>query len=186
MRDIQETRKQLVDQLPQIFAAPGPQPEQAVKVESAGLAKEEHDDVPEDVDDIRGEAADRVAVFLENSMRMTSRLLIITTCLLSVSYTLAQVILPLDLSYLAGSAQAARINALIVARLYMASGLAIIILFYHEYGRALGTLILCAVVAEIVMLCIAENSGFEIGFLVSIPISGNQGWTELAWVVGCS
>lgn len=177
VRHIQEMRKQLVHQLPQIFAAADPQPvvnpEEAVKVESVSLVKEERGDVPEDVDDLGGEAADGAAVLSINMMNMASLLLIITACLLSVGNAFAKAILT-------GSAQVARINALRVAGIYMASGLAI--LTYHERSRALGTLVLCTIVAEIVMLCVDKNTGFEIGLLVSVPIAGIKiglGWLGL-------
>lgn len=188
VRHIQDMRKQLLHQLPQIFAAADPQPanhpEYAAKVESIGLVKEEHDVLPEDVDDFaeRLRTASRLARTI-NTINMAIRWLTITTCLLCLGNVLAEfILLPLDRNYLGGSAEAAELYALDVARLYMESGLAVSTLVYHERDRALGLLILCAVVAEIVMLCGASDSGFEIGFLVSIPMAGIKaglGWLGL-------
>ena len=186
VRHIQEMRKQLVHQLPQIFAAADPQPvvnpEEAVKVKSIGLVKEEQDDVPKDVDDLGGEAADGAAVLAINKINKAIGVLTITICVLCFANALAEVIIPLDRSYLAGSAQAAKFYASSVARFYVESGLAIAMLVESEPHRTLGTLMLCAVVAEIVMLCVAKNSGFEIGLLISVPIAGIKiglGWLGL-------
>lgn len=181
VRHIQQMRKQLVHQLPQIFtpsADPQPvviKPEKAVKVQSTGLVKTEHDDVPEHVDDVGNE--------LPSILSLVPTM---AACALSLNATLLDAILPPGLSFTEGSSRADRMNITMMFRVYMGCFLALLVGFGPKRHRDFGMLVLCAMMAEIFMQRVALDAGYEVGLFVSIWMAGvkvglgrwliGQGW----------
>ena len=69
--------------------------------------------------------------------------------------------------------------ALVIWRLYMGTGLAMFILGFQKNLRALGTMLLCEAVAEMVVMILASNSGFATDFLVAVTMTSVKG--VLGW-----
>lgn len=87
-----------------------------------------------------------------------------------------------DPSIFAKSRVPTKLVALVIGRLYMGIGIAMLILGYQKHLRALGTMLLCEAVAEIVMMVLARISGFEIDFLVGVPVTAVKGGLGL-WMI---
>ena len=185
---IQEMRKTLVHQLPQVFAATEPHAvgdeksairdvKPAVKVEPTDSVKKEPEPVSEH---ISGPNEPELARVPPDVKITTARFLILlATYLLGFGTLYLGIVILWDPSIFKESGLATELVALAIGRLYMGTGLAMLILLYQKYQRALGTLLLCEAVAETVTMVLASNSGFQMDFLIGVPMTGAKfglGW----------
>ena len=181
---IRTMRKHLVDQLPQIFAAKDPHvlsdEKPAVKVEPTDLAKKEPDLISEH---INGRDKLKSAHVARDLKKETLHFFVtLAMYLLGFGTLLFGILFLWDPSIIQQYGVATKLVALVIGRLYMGTGLAMLILIYQKHLRSLGTLLLCEAMAEIVMMFLASKSGIKIDFLVGFPMTGVKGALGL-WMV---
>ena len=181
---IRTMRKHLVDQLPQIFAAKDPHilsdAKPAVKVEPTDLAKKEPDSISEHINGRDKSESVRVAPDLKKEK--LHFFVTLVTYLVGFGTLFLGILFLWNPSIFQKYGLATKLVVLDLGRLYMGTGLAMLLLVYQKYLRALGTLLLCEAMADIVMMVLASNSGSKIDLLVGVPMTGVKGALGL-WMV---
>ena len=184
---IWELRKNLVHQLPQIFATTDSHipsdVKPAIKVEPTDLVKKEPNSISEPINGSNKSELTRSAPKLKNET--LHFLLILTTCLLGLGAFSLGLLFLCNPSIFQDSGLATKLVALVIGRLYLGTGLAMLILVYRKELRALGTLLLCEALAETVMMGLASKSGYEIDGLIGVPVTGVKGVLGLWMVSNC-
>ena len=183
IRDIQEMRKYVIDQLPQVFAAEEPDVvgdlKLAIKVEPTDLVKKEPDNMPGNISSPNEVRLTRVTPDVKNEIL---RVFSLATYVRGFGYVSLGLLFLWDPSIFEEFGAARKLVALVIGGLIMGFGLALLILVYQKRLRDLGTLHLYEAVAETVVMVLARNSGFKIDFLITVPIAvvkGILGW----WVI---
>ena len=181
---IQEMRKSLVHQLPQIFAATEPRVlsdvKPVIKVEPTDPVKKEPEPVSENI--MGREELKSTYVTPDLKTETLHFFVALATYLLGLGTIFLGIFFLWDLSVFEESGLATEFFGLVIGRLYMGTGLAMLILVYQKHLRALGTLLLCEAVAEVVMMVLVRNSGFETDVLIGAPMTGVKGVLGL-WLV---
>ena len=174
---IQEMRKHLVHQLPQIFATADPQvPSEhkiAVKVEPTDPVKKEPTSTSEHSNGRDKSELTRIAPEVKNNTLYY--FFALTTYLLGLGTLSLGILFLCNPNIFEDSGLATKLVALVIGRLYLGTGLAMLVLVYRKQLRALGTLLLCEALAEIVMMGLARKSGFDIDGLIGVPVTGVKG-----------
>ena len=185
VRYIQEMRKYLVSQLPQIFAAPSPstisENVPAVHVEPAVFAKKKRDDVPRDVAGLKQSNTARFKP--TTNSEMLHFFVTVVAYLFGLSTLLGGVALLGYPSVFEEPWPQAKLLGLVIGRLYLGSGLAMLALGFQKDRRAMGTLLLCEAVAEVVMMFLVWRSGLEVDVLIGVPLTVVRG--ALGWWMCC-
>ena len=181
---IQEMRRTLVHQLPQIFAATEPRVlsdvKPVIRVELSNPVKKEPEPASEN---IMAREKMKTAVVPRDLKTETLHFFVaLATYLLGFGTVFLGIFLLWDQSLFEESGLATKLVALVIGRLYMGTGLAMLILVYQKRLRALSTLLLCEAGAEIVMMVLARTSGFEIDVLIGAPMTGVKSVLGL-WLV---
>ena len=181
---IQETRKNLVNQLPQIFATTDTHIpsdiKSAIKVEPTDLVEKEQNSISEHING--GDKSKLVRVTPDVKNETLHFFVALATYLLGFGTLSLGILFLWDPSIFEDSGLATKLVALVIGRLYMGTGLAMLILVYQKHLRALGTLLLCEGLAEAVMMVLARNLGFKVDFLIGVPMMSVKGVLGL-WMV---
>ena len=187
VRHIQEMRRHVIDQLPQVFADPEPDVASdvklAIKVKSTDLVKKEPDNMPGNINSPKKVKLARVTPDGKNEILEILRFFVaLATYVVGFGTLFLGIVFLWNLRIFEEAGLATKIVALLIGRVYMGTGLAMLLLVYQKHLRALGTLLLCEAVAEVVTMVLASNSGFELDFLIAVPIMGVKGLLGL-WMV---
>ena len=184
---IWEMRKSLVHQLPQIFATTDPlipsDIKPAVKVEPTDLVKKEPNSTSDHSNGRDKPELARVASEVKNDT--LHFFVALATYLLGLGTFFLGLLFLCNPSIFQDSGLATKLVALVIGRLYLGTGLAMLILVYQKQLRALGTLLLCEALAEFVMMGLASRLGFEIDFLIGVPVTGVKGVLGLWMISNC-
>ena len=185
LRYIQEMRKHLVHNLPQVFATTESpivsDMTPVIKVKPTDPVKEKLEPISEHSN---GRDKSQSASAAPDSISKTLLFLVVlATYLLGFGSLFLGIVLLCDPIILENSwtvtnliawlvSPVTNLIALLVGRIHVGTGLAMLILVCQRHLRTLGTLLLCEAVAEIVMMVPARNSGLEIDALMGTSMMG--------------